>query len=234
MKGDPVAANLKLAGGMRGDHWRGALSELKLKTPLRRWDLTSPWDLDVDLPRQRVAMGDLCLGSQGASLCVKRSQVSAAQGSLEFALAGFDLKRLRPWLPDNFSWQAVLSADGRASWRGNQPTLHAVVRTTPGTFVTDDLKTDYQQLALGLDFERQQAAIRLDFASRQIGNIDTELLIRSLPVAVCSAASSSLMISSSTPLPRSFPKCAPCTGLSRPMPVLMALWRRRCCLASSI
>ncbi|WP_421260906.1 translocation/assembly module TamB domain-containing protein [Aeromonas jandaei] len=178
MKGDPVAANLKLVGGMRGEHWRGALSELKLKTPLRRWDLTSPWDLDVDLPRQRVAMGDLCLGSQGASLCVKRSQVSAAQGSLEFALAGFDLKRLRPWLPDNFSWQAVLSADGRASWRGNQPTLHAVVRTTPGTFVTDDLKTDYQQLALGLDFERQQAAIRLDFASRQIGNIDTELLIR--------------------------------------------------------
>ncbi|MFE8730146.1 hypothetical protein, partial [Aeromonas hydrophila] len=52
------------------------------------------------------------------------------------------------------------------------------VRTTPGTFVTDDLKTDYQQLALGLDFERQQAAIRLDFTSRQSGNIDTKLLIR--------------------------------------------------------
>nr|WP_307772289.1 translocation/assembly module TamB domain-containing protein [Aeromonas veronii] len=178
MKGDPVAANLKLGGGVRGDHWRGALSELRLKTPLRRWDLSSPWALDLDLPRQRLAMGDLCLGSQGASLCVKGSQVSAAQGTLEFALSEFDLKRLRPWLPDNFRWQAMLSADGRASWRGNQPTLHAVVRTTPGTFVADGLKTDYQQLALALDFERQQAAIRLDFASKQIGNIDTDLLIR--------------------------------------------------------
>ncbi|WP_139459826.1 translocation/assembly module TamB domain-containing protein [Aeromonas veronii] len=178
MKGDPVAANLKLGGGVRGDHWRGALSELQLKTPLRRWDLSSQWALDLDLPRQRLAMGDLCLGSQGASLCVKGSQVSAAQGTLEFALSGFDLKRLRPWLPDNFRWQAMLSADGRASWRGNQPTLHAVVRTTPGTFVADGLKTDYQQLALALDFERQQAAIRLDFASKQIGNIDTDLLIR--------------------------------------------------------
>ncbi|HHQ4479632.1 TPA: autotransporter assembly complex protein TamB [Aeromonas veronii] len=178
MKGDPVAANLKLGGGVRGDHWRGALSELRLKTPLRRWDLSSPWALDLDLPRQRLAMGDLCLGSQGASLCVKGSQVSAAQGTLEFALSEFDLKRLRPWLPDNFRWQATLSADGRASWRGNQPTLHAVVRTTPGTFVADGLKTDYQQLALALDFERQQAAIRLDFASKQIGNIDTDLLIR--------------------------------------------------------
>ncbi|EKP0246451.1 translocation/assembly module TamB [Aeromonas veronii] len=178
MKGDPVAANLKLGGGVRGDHWRGALSELWLKTPLRRWDLSSPWALDLDLPRQRLAMGDLCLGSQGASLCVKGSQVSAAQGTLEFALSEFDLKRLRPWLPDNFRWQAMLSADGRASWRGNQPTLHAVVRTTPGTFVADGLKTDYQQLALALDFERQQAAIRLDFASKQIGNIDTDLLIR--------------------------------------------------------
>ncbi|WP_429187234.1 autotransporter assembly complex protein TamB [Aeromonas veronii] len=178
MKGDPVAANLKLGGGVRGDHWRGALSELRLKTPLRRWDLSSPWALDLDLPRQRLAMGDLCLGSQGASLCVKGSQVSAAQGTLEFALSEFDLKRLRPWLPDNFRWQAMLSADGRASWRGNQPTLHAVVRTTPGTFVADGLKTDYQQLALALDFERQLAAIRLDFASKQIGNIDTDLLIR--------------------------------------------------------
>jgi translocation and assembly module TamB len=178
MKGDPVAANLKLGGGVRGDHWRGALSELQLKTPLRRWDLSSPWALDLDLPRQRLAMGDLCLGSQGASLCVKGSQISAAQGTLEFALSEFDLKRLRPWLPDNFRWQAMLSADGRASWRGNQPTLHAVVRTTPGTFVADGLKTDYQQLALALDFERQQAAIRLDFASKQIGNIDTDLLIK--------------------------------------------------------
>ncbi|WP_421234666.1 translocation/assembly module TamB domain-containing protein [Aeromonas enteropelogenes] len=178
MKGDPVAANLKLGGGVRGDHWRGTLSELKLKTPLRRWSLTNPWALDLDLPRQRLAMGDLCLDSQGANLCIKGSQVSAEQGALEFALNGFDLKRLRPWLPDNFRWQAVLSADGRASWRGSQPTLHAVVRTTPGSFVADDIKTDYQQLALAVEFERQQAAIRLDFASQQIGNIDTDLLIR--------------------------------------------------------
>lgn len=42
MKGDPVAANLKLSGGLRGDRWRGALSELKLKTPLRRWELSAP------------------------------------------------------------------------------------------------------------------------------------------------------------------------------------------------
>lgn len=178
MKGDPVAANLKLAGGVSGDHWRGALSELQLKTPLRRWALAAPWTLDLDLPHQRLAMGDLCLGSQGASLCVKQSQISVAQGSLAFALSEFDLKRLRPWLPDNFRWQAVLSADGRASWRDSQPTLHAVVRTSPGSFVADGIKTDYQQLALGIDFERQQAAIRLDFSSTQIGNIDTDLLIK--------------------------------------------------------
>ncbi len=123
-------------------------------------------------------MGDLCLASQKASLCVKGSRIAQSQGNLEFALNEFDLKRLRPWLPDNFRWQAVLSADGRASWRGNQPTLHATVRTTPGTFVADELKTDYQRLELGIDFERQQAAIRVDFASEQIGNIDTDLLIR--------------------------------------------------------
>lgn len=178
MKGEPVAADLRLNGSLRGDRWRGALSELRLKTPLKRWSLIAPWALDLDLPSQQLTMGDLCLGSQKASLCVKGSRISPAQGSLEFALSQFDLKRLRPWLPDNFRWQAVLSADGRASWRGSQPTLHATVRTTPGTFVADELKTDYQRLELGVDFERQQAAIRVDFASQQIGNIDTDLLIR--------------------------------------------------------
>ncbi|WP_434666754.1 autotransporter assembly complex protein TamB [Aeromonas sp. NJAU223] len=178
VKGEPVAADLSINGSLRGDHWRGALSELKLKTPFKRWALTAPWALDVDLPKQQLTMGDLCLASQGASLCVKGSRLSAAQGSLEFALSQFDLKRLRPWMPDNFRWQAVLSADGRASWRGSQPTLHATVRTTPGTLVADELKTDYQRLELGVDFERQQAAIRLDFASQKIGNIDTDLLIR--------------------------------------------------------
>lgn len=178
MKGDPLAADLSLNGSLRGDHWRGALAELKLKTPLKRWALTAPWSLDLDLPKQQLTMGDLCLASQKASLCVKGSRIAQSQGNLEFALNEFDLKRLRPWLPDNFRWQAVLSADGRASWRGNQPTLHATVRTTPGTFVADELKTDYQRLELGIDFERQQAAIRVDFASEQIGNIDTDLLIR--------------------------------------------------------
>lgn len=33
MKGDPLAADLSLNGSLRGDHWRGALAELKLKTP---------------------------------------------------------------------------------------------------------------------------------------------------------------------------------------------------------
>lgn len=178
MKGDPVAADLSLNGGLRGDHWRGTLSTLKMKTPLKRWELMAPWALDLALSKQQLTMGDLCLGSQGASLCVKGSQISAAQGSLEFALNALDLKRLRPWLPDNFRWQAVLSADGRASWRGSQPTLHATVRTTAGTFIADELKTEYQRLELGVDFERQQAAIRLDFASKQIGNIDTDLLIK--------------------------------------------------------
>ncbi len=72
MKGDPVAANLKLGGGVRGDHWRGALSELQLKTPLRRWDLSSPWALDLDLPRQRLAMG--------ISASAPRGPASASRG----------------------------------------------------------------------------------------------------------------------------------------------------------
>ncbi|PJG57583.1 translocation/assembly module TamB domain-containing protein [Aeromonas cavernicola] len=178
MKGEPLAANVKLAGGVRNTHWRGNISELTLKTPLKRWALSAPWDLDLDLPSQRLAIGDLCLGSQGAKLCIKAGNLSAQQGNLEFALEQFDLNRLRPWLPDNFRWQAILSADGRASWRGSQPTLHAVVRTSPGSFVADELKTDYQQLRLALNFEQQQAAIRLDFSSEKIGNIDTDLVIK--------------------------------------------------------
>lgn len=178
MKGDPLAANLRLNGGVQKSHWRGALTELSIKTPMKRWKLKAPWNLDVDLDKQRLAMSDLCLGSQQSSLCIKGSQVSAAQGELAFALNEFDLKRLRPWLPDNFQWQAVLSADGRASWKGDQPRVHATLRTTPGTFIADELTTRYQQLAIGFDLEPQQASLRLDFVSADIGNIDTDLIIK--------------------------------------------------------
>ena len=127
-------------------------------------------------------------------------------------------------MPDNFRWQAVLSADGRASWRGNQPTLHATVRTTPGTFVADELKTDYQRLELGIDFERQQAAIRVDFASEQIGNIDTDLLIRD-PAGRGNLGGQlrfdDLKLATFAP---SFPKCAPCKGSSRRMPASTVPW----------
>lgn len=177
-KGSPLAARLRLNGGVQQNHWRGALTELNLRTPVKRWQLKAPWNLDLDLDKQRLAMSDLCLGSQQASLCIEGSQVSAAQGELAFALTEFDLKRLRPWLPDNFQWQAVLSADGRASWKGDQPRVKATLRTTPGTLVADAIKTPYQRLAVGFDLEPRQANLRLDFVSADIGTIDTDLVIQ--------------------------------------------------------
>ena len=110
MKGDPVAANLKLSGGLRGDRWRGALSELKLKTPLRRWELSAPWALDLDLPRQRLTMGISASAPRGQPLrqgqpgigpagqpgvCPQpvRPQASAALAAGQLPLAGGALCR---------------------------------------------------------------------------------------------------------------------------------------------
>jgi translocation and assembly module TamB len=169
-------------------------------------------------------MGDLCLASQKASLCVKGSRIAQSQGNLEFALNEFDLKRLRPWLPDNFRWQAVLSADGRASWRGNQPTLHATVRTTPGTSSPTNSRPTTSASELGIDFERQQAAIRVDFASEQIGNIDTDLLIRDPAGRGNLGGQLRFDDLKLATLRRSYPKCAPCKGSSRRMPASTVPW----------
>lgn len=177
-KGEPVASQLRLEGGLTKELWRGRLTQLDLDTPLRRWGLKQPWALDVNTQTLLAHLGEFCLTSRGADLCLHEGQASPQQGSLNLTLANFNLSRLRPWLPDNFQWQAVLSADARASWKGDQHELHARVSTPPGTLVTDDIKTPYRTLALAVDMDSRQAKIDVEFDSEQLGGLRTQVEVR--------------------------------------------------------
>ncbi|MGL5949275.1 MAG: autotransporter assembly complex protein TamB [Aeromonas sp.] len=177
LAGEPVAAELALTGALAGDVWQGRLSALSLDTPLERWALAKPWPLQVNVATATARLGELCLASQQASFCAQSQPLSAKNGQVDFALRNFDLARLAPWLPETFRWQAQLALEGRALWQGERPTLQARIRTGAGSLLADGQKTDYEQLSLGVEFTPQAAKAKLDFASRQIGVIDTGLIV---------------------------------------------------------
>ena len=146
----PLAADLSLNGSLRGDHWRGTLAELNSRPP-QALGAGRPLVSGPGSAKQQLTMGGSLPRVPEASLCVREPD-SPVPGQSGFALNEFDLKRLRPGLPDNFPLAG--GAVGRqARQLARQPAdLHATVRTTPGTFVPLELKTDYQRLRLGIDF----------------------------------------------------------------------------------
>ena len=177
MAGKPVATRLELTGSLQQQRWRGRLEQWELDTPLDGWQLRHPWPIELDTRQMSGQVGELCLDSGQATACVEKGSFSPQQGSLDVALSGFDLTRLRPWLPDNFQWQATLSAEGRAGWRGGRPEVRATVRTTPGVLVSDQLKTPYQRLVLGVDMDAREASFTFDFASRQLGTLESQVRV---------------------------------------------------------
>ncbi|KUE81295.1 hypothetical protein ATO46_12425 [Aeromonas schubertii] len=177
MAGKPLSTRLALSGSLQQSLWRGRLDKWELDTPLDGWQLRHPWSLSLDTRQMRAETDELCLDSGKASVCLDKGRFSAPEGSLDFALSDFDLTRLRPWLPDNFQWQALLSAEGRAGWKGSRPEVRATVRTTPGTLVSDRLKTPYQSLVLGVEMDARQASLAFNFASRQLGSLESRLRV---------------------------------------------------------
>lgn len=177
VRGNPIGTDLRLTGHSRGDRWQGQLEQWVVRSPLRQWSLHAPWSLDVDTRRWQARHSGLCLDSQDASLCIKPGTVAKTAGEAEFALTHFNLTRLRPWLPEGFVWQSVLSADGRIGWRGAKPELHARVRTTPGTFRSDQITTAYETLLLELDLDPKQASVALAFESNALGKLNTRMQV---------------------------------------------------------
>ncbi|MGO1247410.1 MAG: autotransporter assembly complex protein TamB [Oceanisphaera sp.] len=169
VKGDPLAADLGLTGSVGDSGWRGRLHKGVLDSPLDRWSLQQPWVMSVQDSTFRAEPH--CWGSQTASLCVDAIRASAEQGKLGFNMRNLDLARLKPFFPDDFSWEAILAGQVKLEWKDGVPKLNANVSTPAGTFVSSSARLDYQSLSFTSDMSDNRLQSALSFRSTQLGQL---------------------------------------------------------------
>jgi translocation and assembly module TamB len=114
LAGDPLSAELDLAGGLDGTgSYRGRLTRLRLDSPdFGIWDLRQPSPVDVIWPT--FAAGPLCLGhDRGSGGCLEISRAESAALTIGVALDRLDLDLLAPLLPKMLALEGQAALGGR-------------------------------------------------------------------------------------------------------------------------
>ena len=184
-EGEPVTLKLLLNGAWLGgqkDLWQGELTSAVIGTPLEPWSLIKPLKVAVDAAGE-ATLSDQCWHAGQARLCVDATKGAAKSGTAHFQLSDFDLGSLKPFLPPELDWQAVLSGRGNVRWDKGSPSVDLQIRSTPGVIShagDTPLTLHYQQLASVIKLQENDLIARFDLTSEQLGNTQINLAVEDM------------------------------------------------------
>ncbi|USE36955.1 translocation/assembly module TamB domain-containing protein [Endozoicomonas sp. SCSIO W0465] len=192
-RGEPVSGELQVTGRWQGAQgkqpgkWQGQLASARVITLVDNWSLEQPVNLLLNATDETVKLADQCWLAKPARLCIDASTFSANRGTTRFQLSDFNLSNLKPLLPGNLDWQAVLSASGDIQWDSKRdsghPMAHIQIQTTPGEVTGDSdnpVSLKYQTLATIIKLNKDDLQAALDFDSKQLGIAHINLAIDNL------------------------------------------------------
>ncbi|WP_422462059.1 translocation/assembly module TamB domain-containing protein [Endozoicomonas sp. ALB115] len=184
--GEPVSSELQINGVWQGTHgnsrgkWQGQLASARVITPLDTWSLEQPVTIGLNATNKEVKLTDQCWFAKPARLCIDASHFSANRGTTRFRLSDFNLSTLKPLLPGNLNWQAILSGSGDIQWDSGQPIAHIQIQTTPGEITSNSdhpLSVNYQTLSTVISLNEDDLQAEFDFDSKQLGDAYIHLTI---------------------------------------------------------
>lgn len=189
-QGEPVSGELQVNGVWQGadgkdnGQWQGRLANARVVTPVDSWSLEQPVTIGLNTEDKAVKLTDQCWLAKPARLCIDASTFSANRGATRFRLSDFNLTTLKPFLPGNLNWQALLSGRGDVQWerRGDsvQPIAHIQIQTTPGEVTSNadnPVSVNYQKLATVIHLNEDDLKAEFDFDSKQLGVAHINLAI---------------------------------------------------------
>ncbi|QCI12732.1 translocation/assembly module TamB [Pseudomonas putida] len=171
LDGPQLKLNLALDGQLSKGDWRGRLASGRIQAGGQDWLLQAPARL------QRLASGQLdfgahCWRSGQASLCGEDQRL-APEPRLRYHLKQFPLDSLAQWLPKDFAWQGLLSADVNLDIPASGPKGTLVVDASGGTLRVRDkdrwLDFPYQALRLDSTLAPRRVDTRLVFRGERLG-----------------------------------------------------------------
>ncbi|MDY0185996.1 MAG: translocation/assembly module TamB domain-containing protein [Desulfuromonadaceae bacterium] len=180
LRGEEFSGNSSLKGQLVEQLWSAQLQTSWVETPLGRWSLDVPFDINYDFEHQRAVIAKHCWHSGDASLCLNEAAEIGEAGQLSISLQDFSSPQLPELLPEGLTWQGSLAANADARWTPEQkPRIEAELVTGSGSFEIvqggEQLRMDYQQLRLSAVLDEKSAQATLLLRSEQFGEGDISL-----------------------------------------------------------
>ncbi|WP_406666726.1 translocation/assembly module TamB domain-containing protein [Gallaecimonas sp. GXIMD1310] len=166
------AIQLALQGELHGQQWQGKLTKAALRFNDQGWQLQAPVSLRAD--KQNLALTQQCWQHQQASICLAAMQLNRQQGQFSATLSDLPTALLSPWLPGDFSWQALINGRVNGYWQQGKPVFTVALHTAAGTF---NHSMAYQSLRLDGQLNERLWQGQLAFASEQLGQLHGKVQI---------------------------------------------------------
>ncbi|QLF91957.1 translocation/assembly module TamB [Pseudomonas sp. ABC1] len=177
LQGPLLKLALGLDGGLRGDAWHGQLERLDLDAQQQRWSLQAPATLSR-LANGRIDLGAHCWVSGPASLCAEKQRL-LPDTQVRYRLRDFQLASLEPYLPDDFAWQGVLSADIHLDLPSAGPSGRITLDAGPGLLRLREAQEwvdfPYQTLALDSQLTPRRVDGTLRFKGASLGELEVRV-----------------------------------------------------------
>ena len=173
LNGPQLKLDLGLDGKLDKGDWRGRLASGRIQAGGQDWKLQSPARL------QRLASGQLdfgahCWRSGQASLCGEDSRL-APEPRLRYHLKQFPLESLAQWMPRDFAWEGLLSADVNLDIPASGPKGSFQVDASGGTLRIRDkgrwIDFPYQTLRVDSTLSPRSVDTRLNFKGERLGQL---------------------------------------------------------------
>ncbi|WP_369991726.1 translocation/assembly module TamB domain-containing protein [Pseudomonas xanthosomatis] len=173
LDGPQLKLDLAADGTLGKGDWRGRLARGRIQAGGQDWQLQAPAKL------QRLASGQLDFGAHcwragQASLCGENQRL-APEPRLRYHLKQFPLDSLAQWLPKDFAWQGLLSADVNLDIPASGPKGSIRIDAGGGTLRVRDngrwVDFPYQVLRLDSTLAPRRVDTRLDFRGERLGEL---------------------------------------------------------------
>jgi len=168
--------------------WLGKLQAVTLGLPEHSMQLANPAALVWQQASKQITVGPHCWAESGASLCLEDPVSSNKQGQANIKLAGYQLRKLNPFLGEKTGLEGVLSAASTLNWNNDQEDGFAVELTadvSDGAVVVDtgaganqpDMRLAYQSLTLKAIADPYTVVTDVNLKSTEIGNANIALTL---------------------------------------------------------
>ena len=178
-----VDATARLRGSLNARQWQGQLTQSAIAYQQFDWTLQNSADLRYVMASGRLQLSEHCWSHAKSQLCFNGQQTLMPERNLAMTLQDFDLASLKPWMPEDIDWQALLNARIEFSQAvGKAPIADVSIRSADGLIqVTEEEQSvdfPYQLLELTTRLQARTANADLVLKSDSIGQLNIQAQVQ--------------------------------------------------------